>query len=667
MTRSICTSEPLRASTRVSSGFALLGHSSPSFGSQQTRSHSKPATAWPRLGPRCAGPPWDDPALAPVDSRPTLAFAAPPVGLVTIDDTCRRALETSASLALLGPCFKTGHGGPNQRQRPRRGRRDRTPARPTRQGGPATTPVHGELPARRHLPRPERRNWRRPAAPNEGAPHLQPTETTSAVGTHQEKTPRPDTRRAYDRPPPERRPTPPRRAPTEAGPLLADGHRDPTESAPARPRVDAPRRATTQPTPTELRRAGPPRHPELPSQRFHALLNSLFKVLFTFPSRYLSAIGLAPVFSLGWSLPPDLGCIPKQPDSTSRSSRPVAPGFSALRGSHPLRHAVPSRLRARRNATSGQLRSPDHNSPASQWVRPEISDLGTDSFPLRSPLLRESRLVSLPPLIDMLKFSGWISLDLRPHSQRKTNGDAANSFDHASRPATLDRTGRRTPVRQPSGTPEVRPGRHTMRPRLPRQTKRQRPSAERATPESRRGAKCVRQFDDSLNSAIHNTLSRFATVFIDARAKGSTVGSCTACLIARQQRQDKIRDKVQKRSGSPKGPGRNPARTHARDGAEGTAGKCYNGPTTARTVRLLSLRQKNFNDPSAGSPTETLLRLLLPPAGNSQKTSTKPGESRLPHKARVRLLLGHSHSVVATGGVYKGQGRNQRELMTRAY
>ena len=37
---------------------------------------------------------------------------------------------------------------------------------------------------------------------------------------------------------------------------------------------------------------------------------------------------------------------------------------------------------------------------------------------------------------------------------------------------------------------------------------------------------CVRRFDDSLNSAIHNTLSRFATVFIDARAKGSTVGSC---------------------------------------------------------------------------------------------------------------------------------------------
>ena len=51
------------------------------------------------------------------------------------------------------------------------------------------------------------------------------------------------------------------------------------------------------------------------SKRFHVLLNSLFKVLFNLPSRYLSAIGLVPVFSLRWSLPPTLGCIPKQPDS----------------------------------------------------------------------------------------------------------------------------------------------------------------------------------------------------------------------------------------------------------------------------------------------------------------------------------------------------------------
>ena len=38
--------------------------------------------------------------------------------------------------------------------------------------------------------------------------------------------------------------------------------------------------------------------------RFHVLLNSLFKVLFNFPSRYLFAIGLVVIFSLRWSLPP---------------------------------------------------------------------------------------------------------------------------------------------------------------------------------------------------------------------------------------------------------------------------------------------------------------------------------------------------------------------------
>ena len=51
--RSICTSEPLRASTRVSPGFALRRHSSPSFGSERPRSCSGPSA---RLGTgrRCA-------------------------------------------------------------------------------------------------------------------------------------------------------------------------------------------------------------------------------------------------------------------------------------------------------------------------------------------------------------------------------------------------------------------------------------------------------------------------------------------------------------------------------------------------------------------------------------------------------------------------------------
>ena len=53
-------------------------------------------------------------------------------------------------------------------------------------------------------------------------------------------------------------------------------------------------------------------------KQFHILLNSLFKVLCNFPSRYLFAIGFAVVFSLRWSLPPALGCTLKQPDSSMR-------------------------------------------------------------------------------------------------------------------------------------------------------------------------------------------------------------------------------------------------------------------------------------------------------------------------------------------------------------
>ena len=70
----------------------------------------------------------------------------------------------------------------------------------------------------------------------------------------------------------------------------------------------------------------------LPFQQFHVLFNSLFKVLFIFRSLYLFAIGLPPVFSFRWNLPPILSCIPKQLDSSKTphmggDSRPCT-GFS---------------------------------------------------------------------------------------------------------------------------------------------------------------------------------------------------------------------------------------------------------------------------------------------------------------------------------------------------
>lgn len=67
----------------------------------------------------------------------------------------------------------------------------------------------------------------------------------------------------------------------------------------------------------DRRRSTTARHwlPSLPFQQFQALFNSLFKVLCIFPSRYLFAIGLPPVFSFRWNLPPALSCNPKQLDS----------------------------------------------------------------------------------------------------------------------------------------------------------------------------------------------------------------------------------------------------------------------------------------------------------------------------------------------------------------
>jgi len=61
-----------------------------------------------------------------------------------------------------------------------------------------------------------------------------------------------------------------------------------------------------------------------------------------------------------------------------------------------------------------------------------------------------------------------------------------------------------------------------------------------------------------------------------------------------------------------------------------------------------------------------LLRLLLPLNGKVRTASgTDTGFD--PCVPTIRSSRRTVQSVGATGGVYKGQGRNQRELMTRAY
>ena len=99
------------------------------------------------------------------------------------------------------------------------------------------------------------------------------------------------------------------------------------------------------------------------------------------------------------------------------------------------------------------------------------------------------------------------------------------------------------------------------------------------------------------------------------------------------------------------------------------------GPKSNRPVKLAetSLTQSVWGlvyeiriiDPSAGSPTETLLRLLLPLSNKVNLTFQSLNE--LPRQVPVRNIHRIAQSVGATGGVYKGQGRNHDELMIHHY
>ena len=119
-------------------------------------------------------------------------------------------------------------------------------------------------------------------------------------------------------------------------------------------------------------------------------------MLFIFRSLYLCAIGLSPIFSFRWHLPPILSCIPKQLDSlkTLHKRQCIYPhtGFS------------PSVM-----SCSKELRTEPISKVSLQITirSPKMTDLKFELMPLHSQLLGQSLLVSFPPLIDMLKFSGY--------------------------------------------------------------------------------------------------------------------------------------------------------------------------------------------------------------------------------------------------------------------
>src|SRR3569833_738690 len=131
----------------------------------------------------------------------------------------------------------------------------------------------------------------------------------------------------------------------------------------------------------------------LPFQQFHELSNPLIKVLYIFRSLYLFAIGLWPIFSFRRHLPPILSSIPKLLDSSKELYRGLVSNYTVLSHSVASRSRELSRHRTKSILNKLQL-----------GPKP---DFKFELLPLHSPLLWQSLLVSFPPLIDMLKFSGY--------------------------------------------------------------------------------------------------------------------------------------------------------------------------------------------------------------------------------------------------------------------
>jgi len=257
------------------------------------------------------------------------------------------------------------------------GRRPPPPRPPTGDGPPRP---EGRGPAR-VLPRPDRRRGPRGTATDRGA-----------------EAPRPS-RPPRGRPPAGRAGAGPLRI-LGGGSATGRSDRGPRTRRPARPRPTAGRGS-----PEGIRSDPLASNASLPT--ISGAFDSLLRVLFIFPSRYLFAIGLSPVFSFGWDPPPASGCAPGQPDSGAARRSPEG-GGTGLRLPGPDAHGALTLRGTPFQGISrpGPVPATDRLETTIRPVADGRADYGPELSPLRSPLPRGSPLVSSPPLNDMLKFGG---------------------------------------------------------------------------------------------------------------------------------------------------------------------------------------------------------------------------------------------------------------------
>ncbi|CAM9090411.1 unnamed protein product [Phaeothamnion confervicola] len=195
-------------------------------------------------------------------------------------------------------------------------------------------------------------------------------------------------------------------------------------------------------------------------------------------------------------------------------------------------------------------------------------DLHVELFPLHSPLLGESWLVSFPPLSYMLKSSGSSCLIGGPTMDVREFGVPVSCVSSALRSGRAERFRHRLDL-------------------FRREDRARRTGIRRgAYPGS---ARCVQSFDDSLASAIRKTYRislRSSSLWEPRHPSLKVVCIRFACGEASRRRRGAL-FRVQIRCRRASG--------------------WTSGGARRRHVHVVV-----FNDPSAGSPTETLLRLHLP-------------------------------------------------------
>uniref|UniRef100_A0A6N2K2Z3 Senescence-associated protein n=1 Tax=Salix viminalis TaxID=40686 RepID=A0A6N2K2Z3_SALVM len=388
------------------------------------------------------------------------------------------------------------------------------------------------------------------------------------------------------------------------------GLRPPPRSA----SVHAPSRSADRLSPFHIRPgriAGP--HP-LPSRQFQALFDSLFKVLFIFPSRYLFAIGLSPIFSLGRNLPPDWGCIPKQPDS---QTAPRGAAGSSHDGALTLSGAP---FQGTWAWSAAEDASPDYNSNA-------VGARFSAGISVRSPLLGESFILE-SQCSGVREVPGATSTRTTVSEGLSTTacrGDRRRGLDF--RPTTGG-SARETSIRP--------------RPREPRGVGATMRDTQADVPSTRR-PRAQLAFKDSMVHGILQFTPSIAFRYVLHRCESRDIRCRESFRLSQKE-------------GAPRhrgyeggllvlnflGASRAGVRWRAVSGADaslhGTRG--HEGrvpPEPSLSCHGFAGRSAGAgfdNDPSAGSPTETLLRLLLPLNDKVQWTSRDVASGEPPTSPR---------------------------------